>query len=73
MIAPLQVEVGFAGSYGGLDCAFQRKGIFALEQTNAGIYGHVTAKRKSGDAECVMFRAVCGESYGRGSMLGRRR
>jgi hypothetical protein len=37
-----------------------------LEQTNAGVCGHVAAKGKRGqtDAECVMFRAVCGDSDG---------
>jgi hypothetical protein len=51
---------------GASDCAFQRKGIFALEQMNAGICGHVTAKRRRGqaDAECVVFRAVCGKRDG---------
>jgi hypothetical protein len=51
---------------GASDCAFQRKGIFALEQMNASICGHVTGKRKRGqaDAECVVFLAVGGKSDG---------
>jgi len=58
---------------GGSDCAFQRKGIYALEQMNASICGHVTGKRKRGqaDAECVGSSPSAGRVMERGSMLGR--